>query len=248
MYNEQFLVISLNNYFYFFSAVSEQQDFRNRFKIVKVETTEPLKRGRWTCFDFVDKLAPKDKPPESDKLVNKSTPATQRPASSKPASVRPAAPAAVDPTTAGGRPTVESQVSAPVSGAVSEERELEGSMPNNVSYRQSNSVPPEALWTAAAGYSAGASYNQPPHSISIPPPSQANLTTLNQEQTEWRDWNFLVNFTFKYSFVFCLLSFSLIINTFEGGQYTKLQSFFFKEKVVKALVAGPWILFRLPFR
>ena len=38
-----------------------QQDFRNRFKIVKVETTEPLKRGRWTCFDFVDKPAAKDK-------------------------------------------------------------------------------------------------------------------------------------------------------------------------------------------
>jgi hypothetical protein len=40
-----------------------QQDFRNRFKIVKVETTEPLKRGRWTCFDFVDKPAAKDKAP-----------------------------------------------------------------------------------------------------------------------------------------------------------------------------------------
>ncbi len=37
------------------------QDFRNRFKIVKVETTEPLKRGRWTCFDFVDKPAAKEK-------------------------------------------------------------------------------------------------------------------------------------------------------------------------------------------
>lgn len=41
--------------------VSGPQDFKNRFKIVKVETTEPLKRGRWTCFDFVDKPASKDK-------------------------------------------------------------------------------------------------------------------------------------------------------------------------------------------
>ena len=41
--------------------MSGPQDFKNRFKIVKVETTEPLKRGRWTCFDFVDKPASKDK-------------------------------------------------------------------------------------------------------------------------------------------------------------------------------------------
>jgi len=30
-------------------------DIRSRFKIVKIETTEPIKRGRWTCFDFLDK-------------------------------------------------------------------------------------------------------------------------------------------------------------------------------------------------
>jgi len=41
-------------------AVAGPQDFRTRFKIVKVETTIPLKRGRWTCFDFVDKPAAKD--------------------------------------------------------------------------------------------------------------------------------------------------------------------------------------------
>merc|ERR1719186_932865 len=40
-------------------AVAGPQEFRTRFKIVKVETTEPLKRGRWTCFDFVDKPASK---------------------------------------------------------------------------------------------------------------------------------------------------------------------------------------------
>ena len=31
------------------------QDFKTKFKVVKVETTEPLKRGRWTCIDFTDK-------------------------------------------------------------------------------------------------------------------------------------------------------------------------------------------------
>ena len=208
--------------------MSEQQDFRNRFKIVKVETTEPLKRGRWTCFDFVDKLAPKDKPPpppaESEKSA-KSTPATvQRSASYKPtSSVRPtlttaaaaavtttmAAGASIDPNTAGGRPTVESQVSAPVSGATSEERELDGAggaVPNNIPYRQSSSVPPEALRTtpvaapAAGGAyaaSAGASYNQPPHSISLPP-TQPNMTTLNQEKI----WTVFFSAVARFSFFF----------------------------------------------
>ena len=32
-------------------AVVGPQDFKLRFKIVKVETREPLKRGRWTCID-----------------------------------------------------------------------------------------------------------------------------------------------------------------------------------------------------
>jgi len=41
-------------------AVAGPQDFRTRFKIVKVETTIPLKRGRWTCFDFKDNPAAKD--------------------------------------------------------------------------------------------------------------------------------------------------------------------------------------------
>jgi len=31
------------------------QDFKTKFKVVKVETTKPLNRGRWTCFDFTDK-------------------------------------------------------------------------------------------------------------------------------------------------------------------------------------------------
>jgi len=53
-------------------AVVGPQDFRTRFKIVKVETTEPLKRGRWTCFDFVDKPAAKEpKEKESQPEVTK---------------------------------------------------------------------------------------------------------------------------------------------------------------------------------
>ena len=31
------------------------QDFKTKFKVVKVDTTQPLKRGRWTCIDFSDK-------------------------------------------------------------------------------------------------------------------------------------------------------------------------------------------------
>ena len=42
-------------------TVAGPLNLRDRFKIVKVETTEPLKRGRWTCFDFKDKPAVKEK-------------------------------------------------------------------------------------------------------------------------------------------------------------------------------------------
>ena len=41
-------------------AVVGPQDFKLRFKIVKVKTTEALKRGRWTCLDFNDKPALKE--------------------------------------------------------------------------------------------------------------------------------------------------------------------------------------------
>ena len=63
-------------------AVAGPHDFRLRFKIVKVETTEPLKRGRWTCLDFNDKPAVKEKedkvvgqenPPSSNKTVSTSS-------------------------------------------------------------------------------------------------------------------------------------------------------------------------------
>jgi len=52
-------------------AVAGPHDFRLRFKIVKVETTEPLKRGRWTCLDFNDKPAVKEK---EDKVVGQENP------------------------------------------------------------------------------------------------------------------------------------------------------------------------------
>ena len=61
-------------------AVAGPHDFRLRFKIVKVETTEPLKRGRWTCLDFNDKPAVKEKeekvqenPPNSGKTASTSS-------------------------------------------------------------------------------------------------------------------------------------------------------------------------------
>ena len=52
-------------------AVAGPHDFRLRFKIVKVETTEPLKRGRWTCLDFNDKPAVKEK---EEKVVAQENP------------------------------------------------------------------------------------------------------------------------------------------------------------------------------
>ena len=65
-------------------TVAGPHNLRDRFKIVKVETTEPLKRGRWTCFDFKDKPAVKEKeekgggqekknPPSSSKTVSTSS-------------------------------------------------------------------------------------------------------------------------------------------------------------------------------
>ena len=65
-------------------TVAGPHNLRDRFKIVKVETTEPLKRGRWTCFDFKDKPAVKEKeekgggqekenPPSSNKAVSTSS-------------------------------------------------------------------------------------------------------------------------------------------------------------------------------
>ena len=178
--------------------MSGQQDFRNRFRIVKVETTEPLKRGRWTCFDFVDKPAAKEKQPEQngDKTVKPAAtgppPAaaatSARPAGgSRPASVaaRPigeSKPPTQPPPPVESRPTpdLQQQQSAPASGAVSEERELDTAGGKGHLYRQSNSVPPEAtMRSTGGGYTAGASFHQPPHSISIT--TQPNLTSLSQE-------------------------------------------------------------------
>merc|ERR1719239_1210728 len=160
-------------------AVAGPHDFRNRFKIVKVETTEPLKRGRWTCFDFVDKPAAKEKQAaataasEGDKSVKS---AASRPAAgSRPASVaakeRPGETAASHTRSTATPAADTSQGSAPASGAVSEEREVD----KGHLYRQSNSVPPDALRTQ------GASYHQPPHSISLP--TQPNLSSLSQVQS-----------------------------------------------------------------
>ena len=36
-------------------VIAGPEDFKTKFKVVKVETTQPLKRGRWTCIDFTDK-------------------------------------------------------------------------------------------------------------------------------------------------------------------------------------------------
>ena len=45
-------------------------DIQSRFKVVKIESKDPFKRGRWKCLDFLDPLA-SDKPAEKqDKPVD----------------------------------------------------------------------------------------------------------------------------------------------------------------------------------
>ena len=65
-------------------TVAGPHNLRDRFKIVKVETRDPLKRCRWTCYDVKDKPAVKEKeekggrqekrnPPSSSKTVSTSS-------------------------------------------------------------------------------------------------------------------------------------------------------------------------------
>ncbi|GAB1600163.1 TSC22 domain family protein 1-like isoform X2 [Argonauta hians] len=35
-------------------VVKEKTDMHSRFKVVKIETKEPFRRGRWLCYDFLD--------------------------------------------------------------------------------------------------------------------------------------------------------------------------------------------------
>ncbi|XP_014774133.1 TSC22 domain family protein 1 isoform X2 [Octopus bimaculoides] len=35
-------------------VVKEKTDIHSRFKVVKIETKEPFRRGRWLCYDFLD--------------------------------------------------------------------------------------------------------------------------------------------------------------------------------------------------
>lgn len=35
-------------------VVKEKTDIHSRFKVVKIETKEPFRRGRWICYDFLD--------------------------------------------------------------------------------------------------------------------------------------------------------------------------------------------------
>ena len=67
------------------------QDFKTRFKVVKVETTEPLKRGRWTCIDFTDKHSTPEVSKPATAAGNTST--VSKPATaSKPAEIPPSRP------------------------------------------------------------------------------------------------------------------------------------------------------------
>lgn len=44
---------------------------KERFKVVKIESTEPFKRGRWTCMDYLDQPsvnAPNSKVPDPNEV------------------------------------------------------------------------------------------------------------------------------------------------------------------------------------
>ena len=94
------------------------QDFKTRFKVVKVETTEPLKRGRWTCIDFTDKHST----PEVSKpatVASNNTSTVSKPATktseipSRPDSALPALPRdTAEPVIAGEASNTSDQVSA----------------------------------------------------------------------------------------------------------------------------------------
>ena len=62
------------------------QDFKTKFKVVKVETTKPLNRGRWTCFDFTDKNTSSSSTSSASEVSRSSAPVTSSTtsASSKP--------------------------------------------------------------------------------------------------------------------------------------------------------------------
>jgi len=187
-------------------AVAGPQDFRTRFKIVKVETTIPLKRGRWTCFDFVDKPAAKDPKekelqPEVSKPVTSVTttkPVTATKASGEKSNSRPnsAVPKEEVCSESSAPPRVESvevqgeaekrlvgqteppPVASIVSGSVSEERELDTgkSVTMGHSSRLTNSVPPDGLRNVSY---PNASYPTPSVTVAS---SSTQATTVQAQQ------------------------------------------------------------------
>jgi hypothetical protein len=46
--------IPLNNQLQGVRDVKEKSDMHSRFRVVKIETKEPFRRGRWICHDFLD--------------------------------------------------------------------------------------------------------------------------------------------------------------------------------------------------
>lgn len=53
------------------AEANKASDMQSRFKVVKIESKEPFKRGRWTCLDYLDPLAEKSNE-RTDKSDNKS--------------------------------------------------------------------------------------------------------------------------------------------------------------------------------
>lgn len=62
--------IPLNNQVVRVSDVKEKSDMHSRFRVVKIETKEPFRRGRWFCHDFLDPQPSSTNVDKSDTKVN----------------------------------------------------------------------------------------------------------------------------------------------------------------------------------
>lgn len=62
--------IPLNNQVVRVSDVKEKSDIHSRFRVVKIETKEPFRRGRWFCHDFLDPQSSSVNVDKSDTKVN----------------------------------------------------------------------------------------------------------------------------------------------------------------------------------
>jgi len=171
-------------------------DIRSRFKIVKIETTEPIKRGRWTCFDFLDKQTDQKivttggtgaLPSDVKKTVSTVGPKSAVPASlTKPSAVPASSTAKVVVTQAGKVPLVPSSVSKPAVTLSS----ANASVANSATVSAVNTpdaMPSSVLTRGTAGQPRGSDVAEVGRfkvASSEPPPAQARGSTSGPGSVE----------------------------------------------------------------